>query len=154
MEVDEAMWEAAGEKFYEQLPKDCGLSDEKYDKIKDLLENWDQYSAGQRREMSGGNHVFWSKKYRVVGDRLCYKQGVDGGDEGGVEDALGIQQVSYCEQMFDDIISGYYLLTLVYTAGRALGKHRTQRPRQRHTPADKTTPTYQVPWSDDNVRAD
>ena len=117
MEVDEAMWEAAGEKFYEQLPKDCGLSDEKYDKIKDLLENWEHYSAGQRREISGGNHVFWSKKYRVVGDRLCYKQGVDGGDEGGVEDALGIQQVSYCEQMFDDIMT-------VHTASA----HTTPRP--------------------------
>ena len=33
MEVSDAMWEAAGEMFYKELPKDCGLPDEKYDHI-------------------------------------------------------------------------------------------------------------------------
>ena len=70
------MWEAAGEKFYKELPKDCGLPDEKYNKIKFLLEKWDELTASDRREMSGGNHIFWAKHYRVVGDRLCYKDTV------------------------------------------------------------------------------
>ena len=77
MEVSDAMWEAAGEMFYKELPKDCGLPDEKYDKIKYVLENWDELTASDRCEMSGGNHIFWAKHYRVVGDRICYKATVD-----------------------------------------------------------------------------
>ena len=97
MEVTEAMWEAAGEKFYEKLPVDCGLSDEKYSTIKSLLVNWDDLSPADRRDRSGGNHIFWSKKYQVVEDRLCYKVATD--------DALDIKQVSCVETIFEDIKS-------------------------------------------------
>ena len=63
MEVTDSMWEAAGEKFYEKLPKDCGMSDEKYELVKSLLSNWDEMTPGDRREQSGGNHIFWAKYY-------------------------------------------------------------------------------------------
>ena len=100
MEVTEAMWEAAGEKFYEKLPIDCGLSDEKYSTIKSLLVNWDDLSPADRRDRSGGNHIFWSKKYQVVEDRLCYKVATD--------DALDIKQVSCVETILEDIKSVHF----------------------------------------------
>ena len=42
------MWRSAREKFY----KECGLSDEKHELIKKLLEKWDDKSVPERREMS------------------------------------------------------------------------------------------------------
>lgn len=104
MEVSDAMWEAAGEKFYRELPVDCGMADEKYSLIKNVLQTWDDLTAGDRREQSGGNHIFWQKRYRVVNDRLCYNV-PDLAETGGEEDALEVKQVSCCEVMFDDIKS-------------------------------------------------
>lgn len=97
MEVTDSMWEAAGEAFYEKLPKDCGMSDEKYELVKSLLSNWDEMTPGDRREQSGGNHIFWAKKYEVIDDRLCYKPTSD--------DALDIKKVACVETIFEDIRS-------------------------------------------------
>ena len=74
MEVSEAQWDSAREIFYGKLGQDCGMAVEKYQRIKDLLCNWDTLSVPVRRERSGGNHVYWKKKYQVVGEQLCLLQ--------------------------------------------------------------------------------
>ena len=100
------MWKSAREKFYASIPKECGMSDEKHELIKKLLEKWDDKSAAERREMSGGNHIFWRDKYRVIDGRLCYAAGDAAGDAAGEdEDALNIKQVSCVSTMYDDIKS-------------------------------------------------
>ena len=96
------MWRSAREKFYASIPKECGLPDEKHELIKKLLETWDDKSAAERREMSGGNHIFWRDKYRVIDGHLCYAAGDAAGED---EDALNIKQVSCVSTMYDDIKS-------------------------------------------------
>ena len=101
MEVSEAQWDSAREIFYGKLGQDCGMAVEKYQRIKDLLCNWDTLSVPVRRERSGGNHVYWKKKYQVVGEQLCFT--IPEGDEASEGDVLSIKQVSHQESMFDDI---------------------------------------------------
>ena len=57
MRLDDEMWKAAREKFYGRVNKDCGLADDKYEVIKNLMTNWDTAHAlggratrSQRRE--------------------------------------------------------------------------------------------------------
>ena len=83
-----------------QAAKECGIPDEKYGIIKTVLEKWDEKSASERREMLGGNHIFWHNKYRVVDGCLCYAAGEDED-----ADALNIKQVSRFSTMYDDIKS-------------------------------------------------
>jgi len=95
MRLDDEMWKAAREKFYGRVNKDCGLADDKYEVIKNLMTNWDTLSAAERREVSGGNQSYWRNKYQMVGDKLCYKAG-----EEGAADALSVAQVSRFGTMF------------------------------------------------------
>ena len=101
MEVSEAQWDSAREIFYGKLGQDCGMAVEKHQTIKQLLSNWDTLSVPDRRERSGGNHVYWKKKNQVVGEQLCFT--IPEGDEASEGDVLSIKQVSHQESMFDDI---------------------------------------------------
>ena len=102
MEISEAQWEMAGELFESKLNKDCGMTEEKYELVTELLSNWDEMSVAERRERSGGNHVYWRKKYQVVGGMLCYVS-TDDASQAEAEDVLSVKQVSHQGSMFDDI---------------------------------------------------
>ena len=108
MEVSDEMWENSRREFLANLPKDCGLADDKHGLIKKVLEDWDEKSAAERRAMAGGNHVYWHKKYCVIDDRLCYAveaaAGEDDAEDGLIRvDTDNIKQVSCVSSMFDDI---------------------------------------------------
>ena len=51
------------ETFNAKLAPNEGGDVETYEKILGLMKNWDTYTSAERREKSGGNHIFWKSKY-------------------------------------------------------------------------------------------
>lgn len=89
-------WEEAKRTFEESLPEENGMTVEKYNSIVHLLESWDQLTIAERREQSGGNHIYWKNKYKVT-------------EAQGVKDLLILEAdgstkiCSHRGRMFDDI---------------------------------------------------
>ena len=94
--ITEAQWAEAKRTFEKNLSEHHGMAQDKYDNIVELLEKWEELTAQQRREMSGGNYVYWQKRYMVT-------------EAQGVKDLLMLESdgskkiVSHRARMFDDI---------------------------------------------------
>ena len=101
--VTDVQWDAARIAFKEGLQDTWGLQKEKYNQILNLLSDWDSLDPKERRELSGGNHVFWNKKYvvkEVNGVKEIYVKPTEG--DGAVE-VTKAKRLSHRERMFDDI---------------------------------------------------
>ena len=66
--TEEQQWAEARRLFEQQLSeRNCGtLTKAKFDRIISLLTSWDTFTPAQRRDMSGGNHMYWNAKYAVA----------------------------------------------------------------------------------------
>ena len=80
MEVSGEQWEEARRLFDEGLPESVGMPMDKRDTILHMLDVWHELSGTERKLMSNGNHIYWNRKYMVVGDAdneegvLCFKE--------------------------------------------------------------------------------
>ena len=66
--VSDEQWAEAKRLFDAEVAKMnvSTLTKAKYDGILDLLLEWDSLTPLERRERSGGNNIYWSKKYVVA----------------------------------------------------------------------------------------
>ena len=103
MEISGEQWEEARRLFDEGLPENLGMPIDKRDTILHMLDVWHELSGTERKLMSNGNHIYWNRKYMVVGDAdneegvLCFK-------ESGETDATQVKQVCAREELFDCIM--------------------------------------------------
>ncbi|KAL1529671.1 hypothetical protein AB1Y20_000612 [Prymnesium parvum] len=94
--ISSGQWAEAKKAFDEHYTHSHGMTEVKYHTIVQLLEKWEQLTPVERREVSGGNHVYWRNKYLVT-------------EAQGVKDLLvreddGSQKIcSHRGRMFDDI---------------------------------------------------
>ena len=65
--IDE-QWDEARRLFNERLRGrgSATLTKDKYDKILQLCDEWDELPPTKRKEISGGNHMYWRAKYMLA----------------------------------------------------------------------------------------
>ncbi|KAL1524561.1 hypothetical protein AB1Y20_019451 [Prymnesium parvum] len=64
--ISSGQWAEAKKAFDEHYTHSHGMTEVKYHTIVQLLEKWEQLTPVERREVSGGNHVYWRNKYLVT----------------------------------------------------------------------------------------
>ena len=67
--VSDEQWTEARRLFDEQVSArddSTTLTKARYHTIMDLLKSWDDLTPTERKELSGGNHMYWRAKYAVA----------------------------------------------------------------------------------------
>ena len=104
-EITDKQWETARETFNEKLGENEGGDVETYEKILGLMKNWESYTPAERREKSGGNHIFWHSKYSAseFDGKWELLKLTPIGDTADGQQQLAYRRCSNVKRMFDDI---------------------------------------------------